>query len=58
MKKVFGKIVGVLMAVGIVLEVVLIAFILVMRLSDETPSFFGYHIFVISTGSMLVPVTE
>lgn len=52
MKKVFGKIVGVLMAVGIVLEVVLIAFILVMRLSDETPSFFGYHIFVISTGSM------
>ncbi len=52
MKKVLGKIVGVLMVVGIVLEVILIAFILVMRLSDETPSLFGYNIFVVSTGSM------
>ncbi len=52
MKKVLGKIVGVLMAVGIVIEVALIVFIMVMRITHETPSLFGYSVFVISTGSM------
>lgn len=52
MKKVLGKIGGILMVVGIVLEVIFIAFILVMRLSNETPTIFGYNIFVISSPSM------
>lgn len=51
-KKIFSKIMNIFSTIILIILVAVVVVVVVLRVSGNTPNFFGYMIFRVSTGSM------